>query len=245
MTLTTSVPGVLEHVFLLEAGWQNVRCPADPVRATGFSIGLMGDKDRLVLATAAHVFEGIPFVAAVNWRVAQYDRAGNVTRECRFEMRGQTDFGCHRTYDLAWLRLPLMGTNGQPFAPPNEPLLPLAPVEIGFDAGTPVGWAGYPLQVERELGRPTLCYYEGVVSACTDGERMRYVVDGHAAPGVSGGPVWTVVHRGDPLLVIGVVSSFGHDDTTQIPGFCLFEPINRLSALLESQATSRTGEQGA
>ena len=99
-----------------------------------------------------------------------------------------------------------------------------------------MGWAGFPGIVENALGFPQLCYFEGVVSAMVNrNDRKVYIVDGHAAKGVSGGPVWHWSEEKDRIEVIGIVSQY-HHTMTPLPGFCLFEPINPIIYFLHSEA---------
>ena len=57
-----------------------------------------------------------------------------------------------------------------------------------------------------------------------DGKRL-YIVDGHNSAGVSGGPVWCWNDERQRAEIVGVVSGYG-DAGGDLPGFCVFEPIN-------------------
>jgi hypothetical protein len=90
------------------------------------------------------------------------------------------------------------------------------------------------LSVEQALSRPQLCYFEGVISAhIMQPDRLLYIVDGHASPGVSGGPVWAWFDAVGSYAIVGIVSEyrhlFGHPE---LPGHCFFEPINPLMEFL-------------
>jgi hypothetical protein len=119
----------------------------------------------------------------------------------------------------------------------DEGPLPSLPVDGFIAAGSWVAWAGFPAQVERSVGRPQLCFFQGTVSAFgkrgDQGGHAYYIVDGHAAPGVSGGPMWEFTPDGS-VVVAGIVSSFQSDETI-IPGFCCFEPINPLVCFAQTK----------
>lgn len=129
-------------------------------------------------------------------------------------IQGQTDGATYPFIDLS--RYPLVKTT------PFGHLLP----------GTKVGWCGFPGFVHDITGSYDLCYYEGVVSAYVSGRTSPlYLVDGHAANGVSGGPIWFSGRDSSPI-VLGVVSSYvgpGGD----VPGLCAFTPMNVLFDHLE------------
>lgn len=131
-------------------------------------------------------------------------------------IQGQTNAATYPFIDLS--RYPLVKTT-----PPTGHLLP----------GTKVGWCGFPGFVHDITGAYNLCYYEGVVSAYVSGRTPPlYLVDGHAANGVSGGPIWFCAPDGSPV-VLGVVSSYARPGG-DVPGLCAFTPMNVLFDHLEA-----------
>ncbi len=200
---------------------------------TGFSVTRFGNNNRLVLATARHVVEHAVAYPS-DWFIKQFDRNGMPTREFRFQSEPHDDHVfVHKKMDLGLLILDSHDTNGSLFSPSNEPLLPRMDERYGLTPGTRVGWAGYPGTAEAYLGHPQLCYCEGVISALIDrDDRRLYLVDGHNAFGISGGPVWHWSDERDRMEIVGVVSGYAQD--TKLPGFCMFEPLESFEALFKS-----------
>jgi hypothetical protein len=96
------------------------------------------------------------------------------------------------------------------------------PSVIGQDKcmgeGTRVAWAGFPSHVESGLGHPSMCYYEGVISAVIDekGQPPLYLLDGHNSYGVSGGPVWTWSDDLKRAELIGIIVNYTSSPNQQI-----------------------------
>lgn len=226
---------ICPRVFRIETQWSRNRAVG-----TSFCIGRLKESNRLVLATAAHMIE-FPPNETVQWLVQQFDERGNLERQMRFtrgESEGESICSRYKLADIGFLALPAEDERGTPFALPGEvPLMSIHERQHVCEGGR-VGWAGFAGQVEDYLGRPQLCYFEGVVSAFSEArDKLVYVVDGHAAPGVSGGPVWHWPDGGDRIETVGVVSAYGLSEGA-LPGFCVFTPINPLMAFLK--ATYRT-----
>ncbi len=205
---------------------------------SGFTVALFQKTRRLVLATAKHVLARPDDDKADIWKVQQFDRNGAAFREIAFLAKPVNSevspIFTHPNRDLGVLVLPEFGDNGHRFGHESETLPCVIDLTSGVAAGTRVAWAGFPRVIEQTLGFPQLCYFEGVVSAMIDhGDKQLYIVDGHAAHGVSGGPVWHWSHERRRIEIVGVVSAY-HALNNGIPGFCVFEPINPILYFLET-----------
>jgi hypothetical protein len=105
---------------------------------------------------------------------------------------------------------------------PEEPI-DLLPIAHTLEVGTEVGWLGYP-----GIARDTLCFFSGIVSAWQDW-RHSYLIDGVAAPGVSGGPVaW--LHPTEGLKIIGLISSYVSAKTT--PGLAIARDVSHFHSII-------------
>jgi hypothetical protein len=196
--------------------------------ASAFAVARFQRSNRLVIATAGHVLT-VPNDEEVEWSVQRLGTDGYPEAEARFTTHGGNNdcpYRYHKKLDVGICVLPAASTAGTLFARPDEHGLVSAPGHLGVTAATRVAWAGYPSQVEQNVGFPQLCYFEGVVSATVDARgKCLYVVDGHAAPGVSGGPVWHWSEERSMPEVVGIVSTYASSQE-RIPGFLMFEPIN-------------------
>lgn len=223
---------VCPHVFRVETRWWKRRQVG-----TGFSIGRLVPSARLVLATAGHVID-FPPNEPVKWHVQQFDDNGVMERQISFTTQETAEnelwYSRHNEIDIGFIAIPPEDENSVQFIRAWDRSLPVIDVNQRIDAGGRVGWAGFPGQVEDFLEHPRLCYFEGVVSAFSKrGGVPTYVVDGHCAPGVSGGPVWHWPGDGENIEIVGVVSAYGSSDA-MIPGFCVFVAINPLIAYLQT-----------
>ena len=221
-------------IFRIETKWSE-----GVGSATGFVVGKLRDSKKLVIATAKHVLD-FPEDETVWWKVQQFDERGTVARQTTFGtnalLKGDLPYRTHNELDVGLCALPSFA-DGKPFlAYEDEAPIRLIDPQMGVTAGTRVGWAGYPWFVEQALGFPQLCYFEGVISAMVDHpDRRIYIVDGHAAKGVSGGPVWSWSEERSRLEVAGIVTEYRWADpkVSGLPGLCFFEPINPVVKYLE------------
>ena len=134
----------------------------------------------------------------------------------------------------------------------NRHRLPTVVTDTAVPApATRVAWAGFPGLVKREFDEHVLCYFEGSVSALLP-SRGLLLIDGHAMPGVSGGPVWFFDDRAQKVAVVGVVSGyFGYrqpeqfhpdhrlntadpDRRDRMPGFLVVQPLIPAMAWIRS-----------
>jgi hypothetical protein len=193
---------------------------------------------RIIVATARHLLE-FPNDAIVKWFLECYAEDGSVTGRCCFstdEGRPKTrPYRFYKRADVGFCVLPPpeQESEGQ-LVPLDLHPLPVISERRRLVPGTRVAWVGFPGQVEAFLHRPQLCYFEGAVSAFyAEGSRGLYIVDGHNARGVSGGPVWHYAEEGGSIEVAGIVTGYGLGEQ-DMPGFCLFEPINPVVGFVKS-----------
>lgn len=207
--------------------------------ATCFYIARLLPSNRIVVATARHAVD-FGGTTSIDWRFRRFSENGDCVGELRFttddSVEEKRPYRFNKLADVAFIVLP------PPDCPSQGELIPqqLEPNPVlgetlRITPGTRVGWSGFPGTVERFLKRPVLCYYEGVVSAFhAMGNRGLYLVDGHNSRGVSGGPVFHWREKDRQPEIVSIVSGYGCGDT-ELPGLCIFEPINPIIGFLKSQ----------
>lgn len=101
---------------------------------------------------------------------------------------------------------------------PDE-TLPLIQQEYYIKPGVEIGWLGYPAIYQGDI-----CFFSGRVSSYTESAK-RYLVDGVAINGVSGGPVFRCIASGPEL--IGVVSAYIANRATgeTLPGVAVVQDV--------------------
>lgn len=200
---------------------------------TGFAVARLAGSKRLVLATARHIVE-LWTIDRIEWIVQQFDRNGRPTREVRFSTDPHdkdSPIFLHKKMDAGILLVASHNSDGHQFSPDDEIPLRMIDERRGVAAGTRVGWAGFPLVAQGLLGHAQLCYCEGVISATIDRDDKRYyLVDGQNTFGISGGPVWHW-SESNGFEVVGIVS--GYTPPSDLPGFCLVEPLDSFRALFK------------
>lgn len=221
--------------------------PPEQWSGTAFCFAMWRDSRRPVLATARHVLDfrcGTDVVMRFE-RFDDEDRLINTVT-----VRSQSDaadrpFGFYKHSDIGFIHLPADDDSGSRLFADDEDPLRVLPDDRRLTAGSWVAWAGFAGQVEHFLEHSQLCLFQGTVSAfgrrADRAGHAYYIVDGHAAPGVSGGPVWET-HPTDGLQVAGIVSSLRADPPSAgpaIPGFCCFEPLNPLVAYAKTNFLGR------
>lgn len=80
-----------------------------------------------------------------------------------------------------------------------EELIGLLPLTKPLSIGDEVGWLGFP-----RIEPYTLCFFSGTISAR---QTKKYLIDGVAIHGVSGGPVITVT-AAEGVQIVGIVSAY-------------------------------------
>ena len=101
---------------------------------------------------------------------------------------------------------------------PAEAVRLFAADEKLLKPGVAVGWVGFPSVHD------SLCFFSGHVSAF-DQDRNRYLLDGVAIGGVSGGPVF--YNGPDGLTVMGSVSAYSRGNATEL-GLCIASEVHSL-----------------
>jgi hypothetical protein len=90
-----------------------------------------------------------------------------------------------------------------------------------------------------------LCYFEGVVSAVPSNPQV-YLVDGHAASGVSGGPMWFLADDGDAIITGVCISYNWPKDLPGLVGFCPLQVLLRNIEEMQTEPASESdGGKGA
>ncbi|MCH8822338.1 MAG: trypsin-like peptidase domain-containing protein [Planctomycetes bacterium] len=233
---------IAKFIVHIEATWDESG-ETKTMHATGFIAAPAShesySEELCVVITARHVVADLP-THEVRWKLTRYAEPGQQNATFEFKLPGlMPSFskipGVIRTfkpnYDAAAIVIPLVAGVTPPFLEVEKELFPpvIAPGNA-VRSGTEIAWAGYPFLITQFLKRPQLCVYRGMVSAAVlDIDPGMYIVDGHAAQGVSGGPVW---HSDDKShRIIGVVSSYLLHGG-EMPGLCHFTPVNQLTKFL-------------
>ena len=108
-------------------------------------------------------------------------------------------------------------------------LLPIPQKEVMLAKGAEIGRMGFPGSVE-----PEPCFFHGYISGYLDAS-PRYLVDGVAIHGVSGGPAFD--NRGQ---IIGLVSAYlpNQRNNKTLPGLSMLVPINSIRHFMENLPNS-------
>jgi hypothetical protein len=195
-------------------------------------------KNGFILATAEHVFRPLRGYETVFWRVERFtwrgDGDGWSTFKSNLELLGDSPIRAHLTTDVGLLIVPQ--TDDYVVEP-----LHLCDPRVGVVPGTEVGWVGFPAFVREEFPVSVPCFFRGVVSAvidttATDDGRLLYLVDGHGAQGVSGGPVWVWNPARSRAEVIGLCSRYMWKGGSPEPGLVVVEAVNPLVGFLRRSA---------
>lgn len=229
----SSFEHIAPSIFRVETKWAG-----GSATATAFVVAMFRDCKRPILATAKHVLD-FPDDQTVVWTFDQFDEHGEIERHVSFSTnksaKGDIPYRTHGELDVGILILPATDHDAKPLARENESPVRTIDILSGVSTGTRVAWAGFPAIVEHALGFPQLCYFEGVVSAMVNrADKKIYVVDGHGARGVSGGPVWQWSAERNRLEVVGIVCEYRYPGDG-LPGFCFFEPINPILSYFETE----------
>ena len=110
---------------------------------------------------------------------------------------------------------------------PEQPLA-LSPSDVFVRVGVEIGWLGFPA-ISREL-----CFFSGRVSAYIQSEE-RYLVDGVAMNGVSGGPAFSGESDGTVSLM-GVLSAYIPNRVTgeTLPGLAVLTDVVEFHRMVAS-----------
>ena len=207
--------------------------------ATCFYMARLVPSGRIIVATARHAIE-FSGATTIDWVFRRFAEDGKCVGELKFTTNDSEEakrpYRFYKLADVGFIVLPPRDYASQgELVPPGLEPLPVLHETRRITPGTRVGWAGFPATVQQYLGRPTLCYFEGTVSAFhASGSRGLYLVDGHNSRGVSGGPVFHWREDDRRPEIAGIVSAYGCADA-DLPGLCVFEPINPIIGFLVSQ----------
>lgn len=94
--------------------------------------------------------------------------------------------------------------------------------------GVQIGWLGFPAVASGEL-----CFFSGHVSSINK-EQRRYLVDGVAINGVSGGPaIWI---GANDMRIMGVLSAYIPNRSTgeALPGLAVVQDITQFHSVVDS-----------
>lgn len=107
---------------------------------------------------------------------------------------------------------------------PDE-LIPLRPIASPISIGAEVGWLGFPA-----IAPLTLCFFSGTVSARQDSKK--YLIDGVAINGVSGGPVF--LQENGLVQFVGVVSAYRANRAAgeTFPGLLVAQDVSHFHSVL-------------
>lgn len=111
-----------------------------------------------------------------------------------------------------------------------EELIGLLPLTKPLEIGDEVGWLGFP-----RIDPSTLCFFSGNVSAR---KPEKYLIDGVAIHGVSGGPV-VALTKTDGVQIVGIVSAYManriHGDA--LPGLLYAQDVSYFHETIEKIKT--------
>jgi hypothetical protein len=86
-----------------------------------------------------------------------------------------------------------------------QKLVPLLPSSVSLPVGSSVGWVGFP-----SVAKNTLCFFAGTISAVETAATLRYLIDGVAINGVSGGPILHIDSASNEPHIVGILISTIH-----------------------------------
>jgi hypothetical protein len=157
---------------------------------TGFLCLYNQDKSFLGIATARHVISDTdewhqPF------RIRHFP-----TQTTQFFKESDRTILSDPDTDSAVILIPSGGDLKLP-----ENAIPLLPISSPLPIGTEVGWLGFP-----GIAAYTLCFFSGNISAREEWAR-RYLIDGVAISGVSGGPVIYSTET-EGVQIVGTISAY-------------------------------------
>lgn len=176
---------------------------------TGWLVSLSKASDMCAIATAAHVIDYAHY-----WElpIRIYHAASDRTMLLRPQDRAVNIEAHLDTAVIIFEKrdLPL----------PTE-TLPLIKQDYYIKPGVEIGWLGYPAVYQGDV-----CFFSGRVSHYNESQK-RYLVDGVAINGVSGGPVFRSIAKGPEL--IGVVSAYIANRATgeTLPGVAVVQDVTQ------------------
>lgn len=228
---------VIKRLFPDENGQSSM------VQGTGviLSFGVPDDNAPVHIATAGHVLDGIGDGVS-QWAIQRVELDDDGLPVEFYQTFHDKDFRQDRAPSVVvtkYLRdcdIGLMlvenrtDSGGWLIDPTKHKRLNVIPTEGYLQTCARVAWCGFPGFVANMTGSQTLCYCEGIVACCPSTPPL-YLVDGHAAQGMSGGPMWILAGNGDPIIT-GICIRYDWPEATPsgLVGFC---PLQVLLRVLE------------
>lgn len=182
---------------------------------TGWLVSVSGTTDLCAIATAAHVIDYAHY-----WEMPIrlfHPQSGNsvlLREEDRsIHLENSIDSGAlvlrRGDFSLADSTLPLMDKG------------------YFMKPGVEIGWLGYPAIHPNDA-----CFFSGRISRY-DEDKKRYLVDGVAINGVSGGPAFRVLT--DRLQIVGIVSAYIANRATgeALPGLAVIQDATQFYDITE------------
>jgi hypothetical protein len=203
-----------------------VRISTPKANGTGFLIARLQESGLCAVATAAHV------VSKAHWWEQPIRLTHPLAQKTVLLREPDRAIFIDEDSDTAVVifaadALPLPD-QAQPVAPKNTPL------KVGHE----VGWLGYP-GVDPQRG---LCFFSGRISAVRSGGQ-KYLVDGVAIDGVSGGPVFW--NGEDAITLIGVMSAYLPNRAAEetLPGLSVVQDVTRCRDLFQNLGSFEEAKQ--
>ncbi|HET6247708.1 MAG TPA: hypothetical protein VFE47_08430 [Tepidisphaeraceae bacterium] len=199
---------------------------------TCFIYGRREMTGELFAGTAKHLIPDRP----ASWKIQRFDRLGKVDFQAIFTTKpGDDSYLTHKKRDIGWFLI--HPSHARSFPEPSESFPRFITLNTVLSEGSRVSWGGYAHQIAERIGSPHLCYFEGSVSASYQSDDSgAYLLDGHVAHGVSGGPVWFWDNDAQMIKIAGVITEYCATESKsrlQVPGFCVVEWINPLLGYME------------
>lgn len=202
-----------ESIFLLRPHIFNISTPNGS--GTGWLVSLSNVSKMCAIATAAHVVDYAHY-----WelpiRICHADSGKSLL--LRHQDRA---INIEQNLDTAAIIF-----DRKNFPLPNQ-TLPLIKQDYYIKPGVEIGWLGYPAIYQGDV-----CFFSGRVSSYNENLK-RYLVDGVAINGVSGGPVFRCVE--DSPELIGVVSAYIANRATgeALPGVAVVQDVTQFHDVAE------------
>lgn len=242
---------VAPHTVLIRRLFNNEQGQTVQSQGSGVIIGQGHPEENspVHILTAGHVLDGFDKRDG-QWFIqrSELDEEGrSIERGIAFQGSDLTDAGVPsvlctkylRQCDIGLLAIPNVADDGGWLIDPAKHKRLQVVTTTGYlQPGARVAWCGLPGYVADLTDSYLLCYFEGI-TACVPDNPPLYLVDGHSAHGVSGGPMWMLQEDGEPVI-IGVCVSF--HQAGELPagliGFCpvqvLLRYIERVRASLKT-----------
>ena len=202
-----------ESIYILKPHIFNISTPNGS--GTGWLVSLSQTSNICAIATAAHVI-GYAHYWELPIRIYHADSGKTLL------LRPQ-DRSVHLEADLDTAAIIFDRAD----LPLPDQTLPLIEQGYYIKPGVEIGWLGYPAIYEGDI-----CFFSGRVSHHNE-DSKRYLVDGVAINGVSGGPVFRCITDNPEL--IGVVSAYIANRATgeTLPGVAVVQDVTQFHDIAE------------